>query len=99
MNPLSFTAQKWQAQHFSAAPGFLPLKALLSNNTSQKPSCFEEYHLLGCDAVRLHGVTSQKMILFITTAVKTSNPTLLFFLIIYSSELEVTHLVLGANLQ
>jgi hypothetical protein len=24
---------------------------------------------------RLHGVTSQKMILFITTAVKTSNPT------------------------
>jgi hypothetical protein len=28
---------------------------------------------------RLHGITSQKMIFFITTAVKTSNPTLLSF--------------------
>jgi hypothetical protein len=27
---------------------------------------------------RLHSVTSQKMILFITTAVKTSNPTFIF---------------------
>jgi hypothetical protein len=33
---------------------------------------FEEYLLLGYDA--LHGVISQKKILFKTTAVKTSNP-------------------------
>jgi hypothetical protein len=34
----------------------------------------EEYLLLGYDA--LHGVISQKKILFKTTAVKTSNPTI-----------------------
>jgi hypothetical protein len=35
---------------------------------------YEQYHLLGCDAVQ-SVVISQKIILFITTAVKTSNPT------------------------
>jgi hypothetical protein len=33
----------------------------------------EEYHLLGYDG--LHGVISQRMIFFITTALKTSNYT------------------------
>jgi hypothetical protein len=41
---------------------------------------FEEYLLLGYDALNaLHGVISQKKILFKTTAVKTSNPTRSFW--------------------
>jgi hypothetical protein len=69
--------------------------------TSTKHFNTKEYNLLGCDAVssvqlqlnRLHGVTSQKMILSITIAVETSNPTLqhclrhyIHLLLVYSFE-------------
>lgn len=32
-------------------------------------------YLLGCSAIWLHGITSEKIVLFIITAVRTSNPT------------------------
>jgi hypothetical protein len=53
--------------------------------TSSHSGGHEEFYLLGYDAVwyALHGVISQKKILFKTTAVKTSNPTILLLLRVF----------------
>jgi hypothetical protein len=46
-----------------------PASKQLATSSVESREAYEEYHLLGYDAI------SQKMIHFITTAVETSNPT------------------------
>jgi hypothetical protein len=56
----------------------LVLAEMISSTLTMEAICSSETSV---QLNRLHGVTSQKMILFITTAVKTSNSTILILLI------------------